>query len=986
MEFKISYLLSALLLLFGTAYAANYDCNGCSDCTAKIAASSPGDIITLTTDTAGDTCIDLSSKSGLVYDCAGHTLQGTGQNGRGVQIGYGGNVTVKNCRISSFYYGIYAHDSDNNTFQDNVLEENNVGIYLSAAPYSRAEANTITGSVYGGIFIGQGSVHSSASSNEITSSSVYSYGIDVYMSDTASLSSNNIASKQYGIKITSSSHVQMDENVACGHTVNDFFVYLSTDDAGDLNTCTRPGGWNDTGIAGCTYPCENTTTTTSTTTPTTSTSSTTSGTTTTTLGPGLITCQSCMDCREKINSAKIGSTVYLLYNVTTSLDICVEVIGKSGVTFDCQNHQIVSSGGLGTYGIYLESSTSMTVKNCNVYGFDMGILLYNRSDYSAVYKNRVSDSSSEGISVFLSNHASVTDNKVENLPSDALAAIGIINSNYTIMMKNTVKDNPGLGILLFNSLNNTLSDNVLGGNGYGINLTDGSSGNVVSRNVVENNTYGISIILTGRENTLSSNTVCYNTRYDIYQSGTNNSGTDNTCTKARGWSDENVTGCSEACSGRVVSECRQTFGGAKDDVGSKVIETVDGGYAIIGSTSSFGAGKEDIWVVKTDENCVMEWNRTYGGSNDDYASSIKQTSDYGYVIAGSTASYGKGGKDLWLLKVSEWGEPVWDRTFGDKYNEKGYDVMELADGYLVLASVEQDSIIGAGNDDLWLVKTDLSGNLLWDDTLGGDGDDFGYLLSKTLDGGFVSIGYTRSTGAGGYDMWRVKISPEISLGKESLYGDTGNDYGYSCYQTSEGGYVMGGSTNSYGGDYKATLVKINNVGSISWDEKYGGKKDDYAYAMVMTYDGGYMLAGSTESYAVGKGDFWILKADSKGNLKGQMPIGGAGNETAYSLIETYDHGYVMVGYTDSYGNGGDDIWLVKTNSPDVTTTSTTTTTTTTSASSTTTTLSPCSKLGDYPPCDEITLAEIVNYINAWSRGEAELGDVIDLIIAWSNQE
>jgi len=244
-------LLAALMLLLRMGYATDYYCSSCSDCTAKIASSATGDVITLTSDiTGGDECISFSDRAGLLFDCSGHRITGTAHNGKGIQIGYGGNITVKNCTINSFYHGIYAHDSDNNTFTGNVLGDNNVGIYLSNAPHSRAEGNTVTESVYGGMFIGQGSVYSSISGNRIVSSSVYSYGIDVYMSDNAMLSSNIISSRQYGVKITSSSHVLMNGNTACGHGAYDFFVYLSTDDSGDYNTCTNPGGGMDTGTTG----------------------------------------------------------------------------------------------------------------------------------------------------------------------------------------------------------------------------------------------------------------------------------------------------------------------------------------------------------------------------------------------------------------------------------------------------------------------------------------------------------------------------------------------------------------------------------------------------------------------------------------------------------------------------------------------------------------------------------------------------------------
>ena len=417
-------------MLCWITHAASYDCNGCADCNAKISSALPGDTVTLTADVStDDSCVDMNGRTGIVYDCAGHTITGTDRYGKGVQIGSGGDITVKNCRIRSFYHGIYVHDTRNNTIEGSSLEDNNVGLYFSNARLSSAEANNITGSVYGGIFMGLGSEGSMIAGNLVSSSSVYSYGIDVYMSNSTSLSYNEVYSSQYGIKITASSYIEMYDNIACGHGVDDIYAYLSTGDSGDSNTCTLTGGWNDDGVSGCTYACQGTTTTSGPTTTSATTTSTTGGVTTTTLGPGIITCQSCLDCREKIDSAGLGKTVYLISNISTSLDTCIETIGKTGVTFDCNNHAIKSNGGSGTYGIYVESSTSMTLKNCVISGFGMGIVLYNRSDYSAVYRNVVEKSASEGISVFLTNHASVTDNVVREIPEDAFGAIGIVHSN-----------------------------------------------------------------------------------------------------------------------------------------------------------------------------------------------------------------------------------------------------------------------------------------------------------------------------------------------------------------------------------------------------------------------------------------------------------------------------------------------------------------------------------------------------------------------------
>ena len=553
-------------------------------------------------------------------------------------------------------------------------------------------------------------------------------------------------------------------------------------------------------------------------------------------------------------------------------------------------------------------------------------------------------------------------------------------------MKNNASDNTN-GIIVYSSMNSTISDNILNGNGCGLNITDGSMYNAFSRNRAENNTYGISVASSSAHNRGTSNTACFNLKYDFYHTASDNAGTDNTCSKARGWSDENLTGCTDRCTYPVIRECKEAYGGPYDETGKKVIETSDGGYAIIGTTSSYGAGGDDVWLVKADENCAIEWNRTYGGTKDDSGSSIRQTSDYGYVIVGTTESYGAGGDDMWLLKVSEGGTAEWDKTLGYAYTDRGSDVLELPDGYLLLGTTEVDSQIGAGNYNLWMLKTDRSGNKIWEKNMGGDLTEYGYSLSRTLEGGYVVGGATRSTGAGGFDAWRLKFSPDLVSEKENQYGSTGNDYAYSCFQTPDGGYTIGGSTSSYGsGGYDALLIKTNHLGATAWNKKYGGTGDDYAYSMIRAYDGGYILAGSTKSFATGGPDYWIVKTDSLGNMKGQLPIGGTGNETAYSVIETYDGAYLMVGCTDSYGSGGNDLWLVRTRSPEVTTSTSTSSTTTTSATTTTTTLgSPCDNPGNYPPCDEVTLAEIVSYINAWSRGEAELGDVIDLIIDWSYQ-
>jgi predicted secreted protein len=200
----------------------------------------------------------------------------------------------------------------------------------------------------------------------------------------------------------------------------------------------------------------------------------------------------------------------------------------------------------------------------------------------------------------------------------------------------------------------------------------------------------------------------------------------------------------------------KTFGGSGNDHGHSVRQTSDGGYVIAGSTYSYGAGNADVWLIRTDSSGNAAWNKTFGGSGNDYGYSVRETLDGGYTVAGSTGSYGSGGVDVWLIKTDSSGNAAWNKTFGGSGDDHGYSVRETLDGgYIVAGSTGS---YGSGGVDVWLIKTDSSGNGAWDKTLGGSNSDYGWSVQQTPDGGYIIVGYTDSYGAGGYDIWLMKIT------------------------------------------------------------------------------------------------------------------------------------------------------------------------------------------------------------------------------------
>jgi hypothetical protein len=365
--------------------------------------------------------------------------------------------------------------------------------------------------------------------------------------------------------------------------------------------------------------------------------------------------------------------------------------------------------------------------------------------------------------------------------------------------------------------------------------------------------------------------------------------------------------------GASVTQWSQTYGGIGDDYAHCVVQTGDGGYALAGYRDPLVIWKGDFLLVKTDMDGGEEWNKTYGGTDNDCAFSLVVTNDSGYALAGYTESFGAGDADFWLVKADSSGNLQWNKTYGGGDQDQAYSLIKTGDGGYALAGMKHFPAFN--ENDFWFVKTDESGNEEWNKTYGGPyNDDSAWSVIQTDDGGYALAGLTWSFGVYG-DFWLIKTDEFGNMQWNKTYGGTDYDYALSVIQTNDGGYALAGLTWSFGkGDDDFWLVKTDSGGNEEWNKTYGGTNDDYAYSVVQTTDGGYALAGHTVSYGVGGGDFWLIKTDEFGNAQWNMTYGGDDTEFMYSMIQTGDGGFALAGVTWSFGVGDGycDFWLVKT--------------------------------------------------------------------------
>lgn len=354
------------------------------------------------------------------------------------------------------------------------------------------------------------------------------------------------------------------------------------------------------------------------------------------------------------------------------------------------------------------------------------------------------------------------------------------------------------------------------------------------------------------------------------------------------------------------------IGGGSDDQGSSIIQTSDGGYVIAGSTWSYGEGNYDVYVIKLDRSGNLQWTRTIGGEQDDHGNAIIQTSDGGYAIAGYTRSFGQGSSDVYVVKLDDSGNLEWTKTIGGADWDEGNAIVQTSDGgYLITGFTESFGELYA---DIYVVKLDGSGNLEWTKTISGASDEWGYSIIQTSDAGYAIVGVL-SSGGGEWDVYVVKLDGAGDLQWAKAIGGTQDDYGYAIIQTTDGGYAIVGDTKSFKHwDRDVYVIKLDGSGNLEWTRIIGGVDEDGGKSILQTSDGGYVIVGYTESFGQEErndGDVYVIKLDGSGNLEWTRAIGGSDWDEGISVVQTSDGGYAIAGFTESFGQGGRDVYVVK---------------------------------------------------------------------------
>jgi hypothetical protein len=283
---------------------------------------------------------------------------------------------------------------------------------------------------------------------------------------------------------------------------------------------------------------------------------------------------------------------------------------------------------------------------------------------------------------------------------------------------------------------------------------------------------------------------------------------------------------------------------------------------------------EDPAVDDWEAPAVYAWARTYGSTGDDWSTSIQPTSDGGYVFTGFYGPIGENFARLWVVKLDAAGEMEWQRTYGPaSYDyEWLHFIRQTSDGgYIIGADTDA---FGAGGWDMWILKLDGAGDVQWQKVYGGPGDDWGYSVVETADGGYVADGLSSSFGMGSWDLWVVRLDSAGSVLWQKTYGGPGFDYLISIQQTTDGGFVAAGHTQSFGsGQSDLWALRLDADGNILWQKTYGGTRDDRFNCAEPARDGGIIAIGSTRSFGAGWDDIWVLKLDAQGSISDACPPG-----------------------------------------------------------------------------------------------------------------
>jgi hypothetical protein len=354
-------------------------------------------------------------------------------------------------------------------------------------------------------------------------------------------------------------------------------------------------------------------------------------------------------------------------------------------------------------------------------------------------------------------------------------------------------------------------------------------------------------------------------------------------------------------------EWNKTFGGLYPDEGWVIHQTSDGGFILAGYTESYGSGNSDIWLIKTDADGKKIFDKTFGGSNSDFARSVQQTTDGGYIIGGSTKSYGNGNYDFYVIKTDTGGNLEWQKTFGGNNEDHCQAILQLSNGNYILTG---DWDLG-GASDCCLMEIDTEGNELWSKFFSSEYYGFSVDMKITSDGAYIISGTIDFSGKS--NMWLFKTNATGDLIWQKTFGMAVDVISTSVHLTSDQGCLIGGWTVPSDLRRSMVIVKTDENGNLQWDKCFPNGLSTKPYVNTLgieqTTDGGYILAG--QKIVSGDTDAWILRTDTNGTVLWNKTLRGSSDDYCCGIQQIDDEHFILVGATSSYGAGQYNVWLIK---------------------------------------------------------------------------
>lgn len=352
------------------------------------------------------------------------------------------------------------------------------------------------------------------------------------------------------------------------------------------------------------------------------------------------------------------------------------------------------------------------------------------------------------------------------------------------------------------------------------------------------------------------------------------------------------------------------LGGLDADGASSIAIAADGGFILAGSTILPEEDFTDVLIIKTDKYGEVLWTTTFGGDDNESASAILPTPDGGYLVAATTASFGAGGQDIYIIKIDADGTEKWHKTYGDVLDDRATAMVRAPNGGYLIVGATQKDVTGR---DAYVLRIDEQGNKLWSKNYGGNGGEIAHDVQVTRDGNYIIVGSTTSSGAGQFDVYLFKIDDNGNVQWEKTYGGDIWDIGFSVQQTDDNGFVVAGYTTSFGAQARDFyLIKTDEMGNLQWSKVFGGEHNDEAGVVRQTSDGGFLLAGFTVNFFSANkeySDLYLVKTDAQGNVLWSKNFGGEKSEGASDLLLDDEGGVIIIGTTNSYSKDNDIFWL-----------------------------------------------------------------------------